>query len=213
MADDWQDLTLTTEKFTYAPNWLQFPQRDFIYNRELTNYPGTTTHTYNLWSGIADVVDYYFTNLTKEDEYNITDFFCRMRGRYGRFWLPIWKNQFELSSSIQQFDDTITIHNAYLKDVMTDYEFHIFIKLYNGDMISRLVTDVAPGASDTEIITVQSFFDRNINQNQIQYFGKLCIVRFDQDDLNLSFLCANSSETRIRFHDPLREYSLEYPGS
>lgn len=213
MADDWKDLTLTTEKFTYPPNWSTLPQRDFLYNRELTNYPGTTTHTYNLWSGIADIIDYHYTNLTKEQEYDITAFFCRMRGRYGRFWLPVWKNQFILSSPIQRFDDTITIENAYLSDVITQYEYRIFIKLHNGDILSRLVTDVAPGAGDTEIITVQSFFDRSIQQSDIHYFGKLCMVRFDQDDLNFSFFCANSSEVKIRFRDPLREYSLEYPGS
>jgi len=207
MANDWQDLTRTTTVFTRKPNWVENPISTFDTNSEFINYPGTQMDIYNLSNSIGYEITYRYSNLTKDDEYYIINFFINRQGMLKRFWLPWWKNSFRLAQNVSIDDSVITIQHCRYNKIDQGYE-RIFILLKTGDYISRKVVAVVENYNYESII-LQTPMNKNINQDDILFFGRLLLVRFADDELNLDFSNNKISDLSIKYKELPNEYELE----
>lgn len=208
MADDWQDFVTTSTVLTKKPNWIEEPVSSFEDNRELISYPGTDMDIYNLNDLLSHTITYNYTNLTKDDEYYFVNFFLTQQGKLKRFWLPWWKNSFTLYESIKTNDTIINIEYCRYDKVDKGYE-RFFILLKNGDYISREIIAVVEHIGYESMI-IHTAMDRNIEQNDIVFFGRLLLVRFDIDELEFDFLNNKVSELSIPFKElQINEYQEE----
>lgn len=207
MADDWQDFVITSTVLTRKPNWVEEPVSSFEDNRELISYPGTDMDIYNLNDLLSHTITYKYSNLTKDDEYYFVNFFLTQQGKLKRFWLPWWKNSFALAESISSGDTVITIEHCRYHTIDQGYE-RIFILLKSGYFISRKVLGVVQSGNNENIL-LQTEMDRNIEQNDIVFFGRLLLVRFDIDELEFDFLNNKVSELSIPFKELPHEYEVE----
>jgi len=205
--DSWGGLSRTTDRFTKKPNWIQASAVDFDYNRELIEFSGTQLDIYRLSQDAPFSLSYKFTNLSREDEYYIANFFCEHRGKHKRFWIPLWKNMFTLINDIANGDGIITIPNVGFHLIDRGYE-RIFIELKNGYQISRKVTAVlADGLNENLILDTN--MDRVITQDDIKYFSRLLLVRFNDDGLQTKYKADSKSEIELTFYELTNEYELE----
>jgi len=206
MADSWEDLFDVTERFMMKPNWIDTPKSNFEPAREIIQASGTSIDLYDLaipgrrWT-------YGYTNMSKEDEHYILDFFTDRQGRLKKFWLPIWKNCFRLDSDVIGHDKFIDIENVFLHDVDTGLD-RIFFEMIYGDYISRMVYAVIE-IGNVDRLALWTKMDRGFSQNQIKYFGRLAMVRFDIDDLEIDFKSDQYSTCTIDFKELPDEYTEE----
>jgi hypothetical protein len=204
MPDDWKDLVVTTEKFLTKPDWSEAPSGDFDYMREMLEYPGTVTEITSINNKVPRKLKYKFANLSKVDEYSITDFFINHRGRHLNFWVPVWKNQFTLYTNIVNGDSIISVLPCGFYRIDQGYEL-IFFQLKNGDYISRLVTAVINMGTYEDII-LDKPMTRDITQDEILFFGRLLLARFDNDELVFNFMNNAASECTLTFLELTNEY-------
>ena len=147
---------------------------------------------------------YGYTNVDREDYYYITDFFINHQGKLQRFWLPVWKNAFELVSDISSGDNIITIRNVYFNLIERGYE-RIFIELKNGDFITRSIMTVVDDG-DEENMFLNTSINRDISINDIKFSGRLMLVRFDDDDLDIDHRSDAVTEIQLNFKELPHEY-------
>ena len=207
MSDSWLNLSRTPDRFLLRPNWKTSPKSIFDDNRELIQFTGTVLDIYNLGDKIGRTITYGYTNVNREDEYYLVNFFCNHQGKLRRFWLPEWKNAFVLYENISAGDTTITIENCFFSLVDQGYE-RIFIELKNGDILSRSVSAVI-ASGYLEYIHLNNTIDRDISIDDIRYFGRLLLVRFDDDILNLSFRSDSVTKCSCTFKELPHEYGVE----
>jgi len=204
MADDWKNLSITTNKFLVKPDWSEAPSSDFDDLRELLEYPGTITEITNISNKVSRRLKYKYTNLSKDIEYTITEFFINRKGKYSNFWVPIWKNQFTLYTDIHNGDAVLSVSPCGFYRIDQGYEL-IFFQLKNGDYISRLV-DVVVNMGTYEDIILKSPMTRDILQSDIVFFGRLLLARFDNDELIFNFYNNTMSECTLTFQELTNEY-------
>ncbi len=164
-------------------------------------------HLYNLNDNVGQRLKYDYTNMSKWMEEYIINFFCTQRGKHQRFWLPVWKNSFILQSNINTNDTVITVNDTFFRYIDQGQE-RIFFLLKNGDYISRqVIAVVQAGANET--FTIQTPMDRDLTQNDIEFFGRLLLVRFSTDRLDITHLSDRVSKVSLNFSEVANEYEPE----
>lgn len=204
MPDSIANLTRTTDLFSLKPNWAETPKIDFEFYREVIQFVQTSINIYDLGEDTPSMMVYGYTNVNREDYYYITDFFINHQGKLQRFWLPVWKNAFELVSDISSGDNIITIRNVYFNLIERGYE-RIFIELKNGDFITRSIMTVVDDG-DEENMFLNTSINRDISINDIKFSGRLMLVRFDDDDLDIDHRSDAVTEIQLNFKELPHEY-------
>jgi len=207
MSNDWQDLSRTTDVLTVKPNWVQSLKGTFSNNVEVTQFPGTATDIYNVSDNIGNRLEYKFTNMDKADEYELITFFCEHQGRLKRFWLPYWKNQFVLLDNLSTGDTTIDVTNVNFNLIDRGYE-RLFFYLVDGSFISRQILFAIDNGT-YETLYLQTALTQDIAMADVLFFGRLFLVRFDDDTMPHNFIADDTSEYGISFIELPNEYSVE----
>lgn len=214
MPNDYADLIISgrvgSTLFTVKPDWYFGVKRDFMYNKEVFDYPGGIRNIHNVTDRVAHKFGAKWTNVNKSDEYYILNFFVARQGMLELFWLPQWKNTFILQSDISIFDDTIIVTDGFNADTFQGYE-RIFIEKNNGDIITRHITNVIDNGDGTETLHLETLMTQNITINDVSYIGRLLLTRFDQDELVMEHITSHASQCDITatFIEAPQEYTAE----
>jgi len=202
----WLDLSRTNIKFLFKPNWINTLPLNFNLNREILQFSGTKSEIINVHNYTGYNITYCFTNLNKETEFDIVNFFCSRKGKLERFWIPLWKNIFTLYSDILINSNSINVYGSNFYLVDKGFE-RIFIHLKNGDYITRkIIASISHGIYET--LFLASGIDRIITNDDINCFGRFLLVRFDQDDLNIEFVNNTCSTCELKFIELPFEYEV-----
>lgn len=199
-----EGLGINTNLFLIVPTWSDPLIIGYNDNRELYEYPGTRTQLYSLGSLINHNIKYSYTNISKEDEFTITNFYVDTQGKLKRFWIPYYKNNFIPVNNI--IGGLIEIENAGFYEIDRGSE-RIFIKLKDGTIFTRKVTAIIDNGV-TEIIILNTPILTPINIADIQYLGRLFLVRFNEDSCELDFKSSAASSCVLSFQEVYHE-SLE----
>lgn len=205
--NSWLNLSRTRDRFLMRPNWIRSPEKNFDFYRELYEFAGTVLDIYGLGDNYSVQISYGFDWLNKEDENKIIEFFCNHRGKHHRFWLPVWENPFTLQSNINENDTVISIRNVGFNLVDRGYE-HIFFWMKDGAWLSRSCIAIV-GNGNTEDILLHDAIDRDISSDDYWFFGKLKLVRFNDDSLKLKHKNDSVSSCQLDFIELPFEYGLE----
>jgi len=207
MSNDLRSLGSVTDLFTIMPDWSNRPSDDFDFANEQIQYDLARTVTRVLSQRKPFTIDYKFTNLDKQREYELLDFFGRMLGRSGSFWLPYWFQNFELQSPISTGAGSLLVNDySYAVNGVRDY-FRFFIRLRNGDYITRKIVAFSDLGGGIKRYYVHPF-DRNITLSDVLFFGRLMLMRFDQDEIEMNHETPSVSSCSIKFRELVWEYPL-----
>lgn len=207
MADSWLNLGNVSDKFLIKPDWSGKHSRNFNFGRTLTGYPGTGKAMYGNITDLPFSAEYSFSNVSRNEEYALLSAFNTFKGRWSRFWMPIWNSYFTLASNITAGATTCQVNNILFHEVYRGYE-RLFIELANGDIVSRKITAAVEVSKTVERLTVETAFDRNIAVSDIACFGKLILCRFDNDIVSISYKTSEVSTYTLSFVELVKEYSL-----
>ena len=211
-GDSWLNLGTLSDKFTTFPNWIENPNNDFVLNQELLSFLGTATDITIAAERIRNSLEYRFLFKDREESYSFLDFFASRFGRLERFWLPEYKQYFQLYNDISQLDSSIDVCDTGFNKIYQGYE-RLFIYTSAGDSISRKITNVVDNG-DYETLTLQSAINRDLTTAQIVFLGRLFLVRFDIDEVEVNYVTDSICEVNLRFMELVKEYeTIESGGS
>ena len=187
----------TIEVLWIKPNRHPFhPMRDWEHNVEVYQYGEGITRIHDISSHTAHIYKALWTQIKKSQEYELLAFFVSRVGRYKNFWLPQWQNVYRLYEDVQAWDDSVRVHYGFFTDTFQGYE-RFFMELKDGSKIVRHIVSVTNGGDDTETFHLERAMDRNISQDDILFFGKLVLTRFDQDEIEFEHHTSDSSDCNL----------------
>jgi len=204
MADNIADLG-TEERWEMRPNWRDSNQVQLVGSRDIVAFPSTITDIFIYSPLHHNIISLKFTCENKGIEYALTDFYNNRKGRLERFWLQGYREEFILSKDISITNTIIYVEDNGFDLVYQGYE-RIYLELSSGDLITRKITNVAKVG--TELLLTVSAMDRNILMTEVKIFGRIYLVRFNKDILNMSFKTTKISECSLEFLEVVKEYDL-----
>lgn len=145
----------------------------------------------------------------KEEESNFLQFFDDHKGRTKKFWVYARTNDFNLIEDINigetQFDFT---YNGY-SDIHVSYD-RVYIITKSGDIYTRRVDDaVADLVNDEMTLYLDPSIDVAIPLSDVIEFGRVLLVRFDLDTVQLKYHQTGVATVNLRF----LEIPTEYPAT
>lgn len=192
----------TTTIFRILPEWSREPGMEIQFGRDLIQYDEAMTQFRFLTSELGWKVTAEFFNISKAVEFSILDFFHQRKGKLNRFWLPAQSKYFVLDDVIPNFATTFFLpENNTFQYVYRGYE-RFFMLLKNGDMLTRKIS-ASHGSGEYSVTTA---FDRVIAPEDISLFGKLLLVRFDQDEVSMQHDTTDLSSCSLTFQELGKEY-------
>jgi hypothetical protein len=208
MSDSYEDLG-SFPRFSITPEWSGGAGVDVFTAREPISFNNGIVSIRRLSLDKSFSVGYNFASMSKADEYQLLKFFADRKGRLERFWIPLWFNEFRLKGSIEpQIVEGATEFSIEQNNFWEVFgvNIRIFIKLKNGDMITRRIKDV--DLDSRTRLFVNTPFNRDIGQSEIDCFGRYLLARFDQDELELAHTTPALSDCTLSFKELVKEYVL-----
>ncbi len=186
------------EVFLQKPNWRDQPRLTFTQERDVFD-PGI---------GLIDVVAPHlgdhqtmrlgYTGLTAEDAEGLIEFFQRMKGRRGSFWMPTWQRDVQPSATPLAPTDQFQVDGQDFRDAYSGHPiFNTMIAFWeDGSFQINRLTGIS-GAADSTDSTVEF---RNDWVNPINESTKIMwmpLWRFDSDTLDVRWLTDEVAEMQF----------------
>lgn len=203
MADDIAD-TEGLQLFPLPVNWADDPQNQIYSPRILVQYPGTVMGLYPLSSNAPFSVRAGFLTANRQEQYDLIDFFNRMRGKHGRFWLKHPKTAFTLKQDAIAGAAFLSVENNDALDQYQGYE-RVYIERIDGSVIIRKIGIQIIANQHTLAFTTPLI--AGLSTNECRIIGRLLLVRFDKDELVMKLDSETVSEPVLTFKELINEYS------
>lgn len=202
------DLVRTNTIFTIKPDWISDPDRSIIPDRDLYTNASGTVQIDTLDVGIVRSMSYQYSCLNKEQQSDLEEFFFQRKGRYDRFWMPIWGNLFRLENPITAYDLSIIIQDCGLSESVVNGQDRLYIELHDGSIITRKISSVIDLGNGTERINLVTYMDQDIVASDIAQFTRLLLCRFNQDELSFQYENTDIAITNLNMIELTQEYQL-----
>jgi hypothetical protein len=130
---------------------------------------------------------------------NIENFFMRMRGRAGEFWIPTWERDLEVVSSVSDSTDRILCEGRELFDYYPgDRVFrNIMIQMVNGQRFYRRIESYQLQGENTEVQVTEIL--PGLELGDIEFVSFLVRARFASDTHTTSWLTREVPTANIAF--------------
>ena len=147
-----------------------------------------------------------FVSSTKEEEFVLLTFFNEVAcGKYSKFWIPSWVKQFEMTQVTSAMQSFIDVKNDGFSSSYKGHE-RIAIVLRNGDLIVRKIQSVTVLSAAEERLFLSNFIGRELSPSDVASICFFCLVRFDQDEIELEYLTELESATELQVVELITEY-------
>lgn len=206
MADDILDLG-SYDTFPFNANWAKQAKTTIPLIRYYQQYRATSADIEQVIADVPMSVEMGFTLDSKQDEDTYLDFIHGKRGKVGKFWVKHPKSFFELKSFAGVGSTALVTYPNQFNLQYQGYE-RFYIIVTNGDMITRKITSVTYNVV-TDDVTLQfaNPTDRDLSPTDIVTWGRMLLVRFDDDTFEIEGETDYISEISLRFTELVQEYS------
>ena len=179
------------ELFLKRPNWAQTVEVTFGTSRETLDYGyGTVIHTNPVPFNTRDE-QFVFVGRSPSEAVQMLDFFDRMRGQQGEFYMPTWTEDLSATAGISPADPVLRVADARLADDYSGDTVHkaIAVVLSDGSILARKVTDIYPDPFGMgSILEIAGGWDRTVPLSNISMVCWLPVWRFASDKLTVEWL-------------------------
>ena len=143
---------------------------------------------------------YLNRNATEADQ--IVDFFFRMKGRQGEFYMPTWEYDFIPKGVTQAVSSGMRVAGGEFATMYGNSTVHraMFVMMANGDLLFRRVTAVSQvnsGDQMDSMILVDQPWGREISKDNIVMCGWMPVWRFVSDNLTMEWLTGRVAQVAL----------------
>lgn len=189
------------EDFEVVPDWSTIPSLEIPLGREVVQFDAAVTRFRDLTDFLGWLVEFGFTNLGKDVECDLIDFFCTHHGRHQTFWLNVPNQYFTLGAPITNGDGSFTLSEDSFQYVRLGNE-RFFMKLKDGTEIDgKIVEDLG-----SKKYMVYPSFAQDIAIADVSVFGRRILCRFEQDELSVSSISPGVSTASLSMRELVYEY-------
>jgi hypothetical protein len=191
------------EIFTLLPDYLGAPSVSSLWPVEEIDYGRGRTaqfRPFDLGQGLVEA-DFKGLNVALAGE--CEQFFDRMKGRRGAFYLPTWEKDFELAATAGSGTATMLASGTDLVADFgsTDYadvEEALAVWLIDGTTIYRRITDISASGGNSQI-TVDSNWGTALTIATVARISRMPLVRFGSDEMTTSWRTPLNADARLSF--------------
>lgn len=156
-----------------------------------------------------------YLNRDASEAQSILDFFFRMRGRQGEFYMPTWEYDFVPVSAASPAGAALRVKGSRLADAYGQSTVHkaIFVLLNDGSLLFRKVLSVAhvTDLSGTDsVITVDQVWGVSFDASSIVMCGWMPVWRMASDDLTVEWLTNSVAQVQMSMQT-LEDLPVETP--
>jgi len=183
-------ITITSDNEMLGKLYSQ-QRRVFLYNLPISEYV------------------FEFFQYDQSERQTLLAFFDSMKGRYGKFWLPSFKQDVSLTQASGGGEEILYIQNINFTYIYygDGYPKHLLIRLPSSDFGCVVYgSDIVD--ADTEELYISPVLPEALATTKEINF--LSLVRFNQDELLFTQLEGNSSTCNIKFLEVINEYPEEW---
>lgn len=127
----------------------------------------------------------------------IRQFFDRMKGRRGEFYMPTWQPDFVPVSGISAAGSTLIVAGALSTFINDPVYSAIALRKADGGWLLRRVTDIVPSGGANSEITVNAAWGETVALADIALVSWLPVWRFASDILTMSWPREDVAEMRL----------------
>jgi len=208
MADDLDGLG-GLNLFPLEPNWERNPASGFKVARYFQSYPGSAQTLEQLTADVPISFTLEFMTPTKEDEYNLLDFYHERLGRLERFWIKYPIQTFVLKEDHNTGASALKCYPNLAENIMRGDE-RIFIEMHDGDIITKELTEVSYSVGDDATsLALDTSTDRDLTADNGNHWliGRLLLARFEQDTMKIAAKSNEVSTVGLKFYELVKEYT------
>lgn len=195
------------EIFDKKPNWANGVDVTYSSMREMVDYDQGRVASYALSTFMTRDWQGAFVGRGKEEVQYVTDFFRRMKGRQGEFYVET--GTADLSPIANLTSGTATMKTA----GSLDYGAHaagdktssrlvdkaVFVRLRDGSYMANTISNVGLSGSDT-LFTLGSNWSQTVTPDAISYVSYMPVCRFGSDSLTIQWLTNGVAQFTLPFH-------------
>ena len=212
MADDIGTDFADREMFLTDPDWIEGIGSKFQVQRRLLGY-GYTSHSLVALNTDAPInleLNYPIEN--HESRYDLINFFNSRKAKAESFWYLHPARFFTLEQAYPSGQGYLRCVRNYshlwTQALPSQYDWGIYIKMRNGDLITRKVTGITDSSSPSySAVFLDETIPRDINNNNHYLIGRMLVGRFDQDELSLKMQSNNKGLVNVKLQENFRSFS------
>ena len=176
------------EVFPIRPNWATGLSSKWSREYEQVDFGRGVIETYHPTAFSTRITTSEIVADNPDLALAIENFFRRMRGRRGEFYIPTYERDMELAADIVAGSDTITVLGTDTYADYSDSTVHraVAIRLFDGRNIYRSLRSMYISGDNTAL-QFEGGFLSNISTADVAYVSWMTVARFSSDDLTFSW--------------------------
>lgn len=198
----------TREVFTLDPDYHSSPSVSYVWPVEQVDAKRGRTAQFRPIDRAERTLEADISGLDVTTATQLEQFFDRMRGRRGAFYVPTGEKDFSLAATAGSGTATF-LHSGL--DIADDFgsinyaniETAIAVFLTNGTRIYRRITDIAASGGNS-LITVSATWGTALTTANVARISWMPIYRFASDDFTTSWQTPLSARARVSFQSVRR---------
>jgi hypothetical protein len=152
---------------------------------------------------MARTLEAEFNGMPLAQAAQLEQFFDRMKGRRGAFYVPTWESDFVLAASATSGSSAFIASGTALFDNFgtTDYAAvneGVAVCLTNGTILYRRITGITASGSDSRV-AVDSAWGVALSSATVARISRMVLSRFASDDMTTSWRTPLSASSRLSF--------------
>lgn len=203
------------EVFLKKPNWAAAVDVATGHEADTLDYGTGPVLQYSAVAFGYNVKKATYVNRNTEQAQAIVDFFFRMKGQQGEFYMPTWEYDFQPKVAASSGSSTMRVAGTAFADSYEGSTVHkaMFVQKLDGTVLLRKVLSVAPisdGGGNDSLITIEGTWSATISQATIVMCGWMPVWRLASDTLVMEWLTDTVAQTQLAVRT-LEDLPVETP--
>lgn len=178
------------EVFLRRPNWANPVSMTGSRTEVVVDYGVGPVARYSPVDFGEDTYQATYLNRNREEASALVDFFRRMKGRQGEFYMPTWEPDFVPAGTSTSGSSTMVAEGRGAFDTYSQSTAYdaMFVLLNNGQLLFRRILDVTAAPGGNSQISVSEPWGHLITKDTVVMCGWLPVWRFASDNLTVEWL-------------------------
>lgn len=191
------------EVFTPQPNYAGQPSVGYLWSVDQVDYDRGRTAQFRPVTAGARTLEAEFNGLAVAAATQLEQFFDRMKGRRGAFYVPTWEQDCVLAASALSGSSAFVASGSTLASDFGAIDYAavnegLAVCLTNGTRLYRRITDIA-ASSGNSLVTVDSAWGVALSTANVARISRMPLSRFASDEMVMSWRTPLTAASRLSF--------------
>lgn len=186
------------ETFMTKFNWATLPSVTVASERETIDYDVGRIEVFTPIAFRMRTVKAAFLGRNYAEAEAMQDFFERMKGRRGEFYMPTWEPDIQIFGTATSGTNTLTVEGTEFARDFADSTIHkaICVFMRDGTKLYRLVTSIAEVGDDSRI-TVTGNWSTDLTADNVRMISWFLVCRHATDTLQIEWLTNSVAQFQL----------------